>query len=75
VLNADNFRSNELRHYFSTCAELHTAAETGDEGLVRQCLEEIEGIWLHTSSAPLRNRCAAVLAAWHDARPADRGIA
>lgn len=75
MLNTDTFRTNELRHYFSTCTELHTAAETGDEGLVRLCLEAIEGIWLHTRSAPLRNRCAAVLAAWHDARPTDRGAA
>ena len=61
MINEAHVFENELHLFFTRLIELLRAQSNGDKQVAKECLEEIEAIWLHSDSAKLRQWCSRVM--------------
>jgi len=59
--SATSYHDTEVRIYFTACAELRDARKANGSTTAVFALNELTGIWLHSTNANLRDRCAEVL--------------
>ena len=59
----NGFRQKEIQAFWAVTKELQTAMESRKPEEIRLALEEIEGLWRHTTYTVLAERCALILSA------------